>query len=218
MICLLSFLLLISSACAQLTFDQTEIEVTAKPEEDSLVVLFPYVNNTVNDLNISNIQSHCSCMDVKASSQQIAAGQKGLLRATLDIKNLLGSISKSAEIHLLGAEKPQYITVKATIPELVKIEPRSLQWSFTEPRVAKTLRITMNYDSPIHLLSVNSLNTAFTCERRTVEDGKVYEITVSPPQEQITAAVFGRLQIETDSKFARHKSKECFVLLRPKDR
>jgi hypothetical protein len=215
---LLSILLLVTTACAQLTFDKAEMEITAKPDEDSLVVEFPFVNNTANEQTISSIQSYCSCMEVKATSQKIAAGGKGVLRATLDIKNLHSIVSKTAEVHLAGSSKPQYITVKANIPELVTIEPRSLQWSFTEPRAAKTVRVTMKHDTPIQLLSVKSLNNAFTCEKRTVEEGKIYEITVTPPLEQITAAVFGRLQIETDSKYSRHKSKECFVLLRPKDR
>jgi Protein of unknown function (DUF1573) len=213
-----SILLLVSSACAQLTFDKAVIEVTAKPDEDSLVVDFPFVNNTANEQNISSVNSYCSCLEVKATSQKVAVGEKGVLRATLDIKNLHSTVSKTAEVHLAGSDKPQHITVKATIPELVNIEPRSLQWSFTEPRKAKTVRVTMNHDAPIQLLSAKSVNTAFTCEKRTVEEGKIYEITVTPPQEQITAAVFGRLQIETDCKYTRHKNKECFVLLRPKDR
>lgn len=215
---LLALLATATCAMAQLTFEKTEIEIIAKPDQESITVDFAFSNKTDQAIQIQDCKPQCSCLAAETTTMLVPVGGSGTIRATLDAKNLVGTVSKSVEIHYQGIEQAQLITIKAVLPEIIKPDTRTLQWTFEEARKAKTIRLTIDQAYPTKILTATPVNNTFTAELRTIEEKKSYEITVTPPLEQNTAAVLSIIKIQTDSPYQRHQNLECFVLIRPKDR
>jgi hypothetical protein len=70
----------------------------------------------------------------------------------------------------------------------------------------------MNETSPIRVTGVSSSSPAFKPELKTLEEGKSYELVVTPTTIQTPG--LGILRIETDSANAKHRFHQAFAVVR----
>jgi hypothetical protein len=101
---------------------------------------------------------------------------------------------------------------RITIPELVTIEPKTLAWTIGEDVKPKTATLTMHYSEPIKVVGVTLADKRFTHELKTIEEGKKYEIIVTP--ESSSGPALAVMHIETDCKLTRHRAQRLFLLVR----
>lgn len=204
-------------AFAGLKFDEPSKEVTAAPDAQKVEAEFTFTNTGTDTVVIDHQDAACTCIssEIKGAKMSYQPGESGVIRGAFDVTNFAGTVDKQIMLYLKGdpANRPSHIlTVKVKIPVLVEVEPKTLTWDLGGPATPKTATLTMNYSSPIHVKDVSGTNPAFTYEVKTIEEGKKYEVIVTPQAtSEVGLAVF---HIDTDCAIPRHRSQRVFGVIR----
>ena len=213
----LMFLAVLGVAQAGLVFPEKLKEVHAPPDAHLVTVDFAFTNQGDKPVTIQKYDAACSCIGAKIKGGKLTydPGEKGLIRTTFSLGNFSGVIDKSLQIWVEGdpKDKPSItLTVRVHIPELVKIEPKTLKWTVGEAPTPKSLTIKMNFEKPIKVLKINGSNENFTQKLETIEEGKEYRVVVTPVSTDTPG--IGVLRIETDCPIARHRIRQAFFVVR----
>lgn len=204
---------------AELTFDSKLKDVHAGHDDREVTCDFDFTNGTEKVQEIARYESTCSCMSVKVKGGKLRyeAGEKGTIRAIFDMGNFAGEVDKAVRIWLKDdpPEKPSItLTARVHIPVLVGIEPKTVRWEVdpkAEPET-KVIEIRMNHEEPIQVLSAECGNDKFGVELKALEEGKSYDLHVTP--KSVAAPALAVIQIRTDAKSSRHSSQRAFALVR----
>ncbi len=202
---------------AGLDFPQALKEIQAPADAKVVTAEFEFTNPTDKPVRIVKYDAACSCMAIKIKDSKLSygPGESGVLRADFAMGNFSGTVDKVVALWLDDdpADKPSVkLTVRVHIPVLVSLEPKTLKWEVNAAADAQTIRITMNHDSPIRVTAVNSSSPAFQHELKTIEDGKLYELSVKPLE--INSPALAILRIETDCSLAQHRLQQAFAVVR----
>lgn len=202
---------------AGLDFAQTLKEIHAPADVDKVTADFEFTNRSDKPVRVVKYDAACSCMAVTIRDGKLkyAPGESGLIRAVFEMGNFSGTVDKVVALWLDGdpADKPSVsLTVRVHIPVLVALEPKTLKWQLGGDASPQIIRITMNEISPIRVTGVTSSSPAFKPELKTLEEGKSYELVVTPTTIQTPG--LGILRIETDSTNAKHRLHQAFAVVR----
>lgn len=208
--------LVTSLAAAGLKFDETLIEVHAPIESKTVTRDFKFTNTSKADVVIREADAGCSCLAVKVSGGKLAygPGESGILRATFELGSFQGTVDKPINIWLKTDpdEKPSNtVTLRVHIPEIIKLSPRTLKWEMKSEPVTQVMEIEMDYEKPIHVESVTSSNPDFEAKLVTVEDGKRYQVEVTPKRTDVPSLAV--LRIETDLDIQKHRIQQFFAAI-----
>ncbi len=214
---ILILLMAAGPARAELVFPELLKEAHAPPDARTVTVDFPFSNKGDKPVVIKKYDAACSCIgaQIKGGKLTYAPGEKGLIRTTFGLGNFSGVIDKSLQLWVDGdaKDKPSFtLTVRVHIPELVKIEPKTLKWSVGEAPTPKSITIKMDFEKPIKILAVSGSNENFTQKLETVRDGEEYRLTVTPADTSTPG--IGVLRTETDCPIARHRIRQAFLIVR----
>lgn len=201
----------------KLTFEQERKPLEISPDATTVSADFAFKNETSQPVVIRKYKADCSCMavEVKGAKLRYEPGESGVVRANFDVSAISGTVEKNAMLWLDqdGEEKPSVrLTVDLQVNELIKIEPRALKWELNTKVDSQVIRFEISEGQAIKLGSVKASNPLFKHELKTLEEGKRYELTVSPSS--TAAAAYCQFTIETDSKFARYKTLQVFAVVR----
>lgn len=217
----ITLLLLISllsfASAAGLKFDELLKTLEVDPTETIVTSDFKFTNTTDKPVKIAKYDAACSCMSlkVKGGKLQYAPGETGVIRAVFDMGNFSGQVDKILQVWLDDdpESKPSVtLTVRVNIPVLVQIEPKTILWEIGAPAEPQTVKITMNYEQPIKVLSAELSSAAFTSTLKTIEEGKSYELEIVPASTERPA--LGIVRIETDCPIERHATQRTFAMVR----
>jgi hypothetical protein len=202
---------------AGLHFPETLKEVHAPADAKTVPAEFEFTNRSDKPVTVAKADPTCSCIAVKIKDGKLryAPGESGLIRAEFDMGNFSGTVDKVVAVWLEGdpADKPSVsLTVRVHIPVLVALEPKTLRWDLGGESGPKTIRIEMTHSSPIRVTGVNSSSSHFTQEIKTLEDGKRYELVVTPTE--TTSPGMAVLRIDTDCDIAKHRIQQAFAVVR----
>lgn len=208
------FLGMITPAAASLKFENTSAEITVKPGVDNAQVVFSFQNTGDEKIEIADYQTGCGCLKAKLKDDKTIyePGEKGEVIGDFDLRNLFGQVDKSIVLHLKDDEKgkPSFVlTTKITIPELLKVEPRTLNWTAGEEATPKSYKITVNQEEPLKITDVVTTNNIFIHELKTIKEGKEYEIIVTPTN--VSETHFGIIKITSDSDLQRFRRISAFA-------
>lgn len=204
-------------AAGSLTFEKTTVESELAFDATTADFDFKFKNEGTEAVVIENLKPSCDCLKLSIQGgMMIAPGKEGVIRATMDTAALTGIVDKPFAVFLKGdpAGKPsQVLTVHAKIPELVSIEPKAVTWDIGGDAAPKKVTVTMNHSSPIKIISVTGANAQFKQELKTIEEGKKYEITITPAA--VAAHATGVIRVVTDCTYPRHKAHSVFAVVKP---
>lgn len=202
---------------AGLTFEAPVQEVSAGLEQTELKVDFVFKNDSEESVAIARYEAACTCtsVTVKGGKLRYEPGESGVIRTVFDLGNFVGDTEKDVQMWLEG-DAPQQPSVvlkaKIHIPILVNLEPKTLRWEPNGPLDPKVIKVEINNEEPIHLTSVTSGNETFTTEMKTIEDGKSYEVVVTPTSTEKPA--LGIISLQTDCKIQRQANHRAFAMIR----
>ena len=213
---LLALVLTTAMARGGLNFPEILKEVQAPADAKSVTTDFEFSNDGDKPVKIRHYDAACSCMSVQAQGGKLdyAPGEKGLIRTVFELGNFSGEVQKMVAIWLEGDRDDQpsiRLTVNVHIPELVKLDPKTLRWTVGAPPAAQSFKIHILDDKPVKILNVTNTNDKFRQELVTVTEGKEYELKVTPVE--LTAPGIGIVRIETDCEIFRHKIQQGFVVV-----
>lgn len=202
---------------AGLDFPTTLKEINAPSDAKKVTADFEFTNRSSKTVKVARYDAACSCMAVgiKDGKLEFAPGESGLLRADFEMGNFSGTVDKTVSLWLDDdpPDKPSVtLTVRIHIPVLVTLEPKTVKWDVGGDAKPQTIRITMNHGEPIRVKGVTSSSQAFRFDLKTIEDGKLYELVVTP--EDISAPGLAIMRIETDCAIERHRLQQAFAVIR----
>lgn len=200
------------------TFEEKIVAVRVAPGTETIAIEFPFTNESDDTIEISNHATPCACLSASFKNDRkiYAPGDKGKLTAIFDLRNRYGLVEKSVVIWQKGdaPNKPSItLTAKITIPEVVSIAPRTLNWKVGAEPTPKIYTITVENDQPIRVTAIRSTNNLFASELKTIREGWEYELVVTPADTSKTS--FGILKITTDSVQPRYRMMSAFAAIRP---
>lgn len=201
--------LMLSPVCAELATDASIIELKPKPEDETVTTEFVFHNKGTKPVRVLKIDSACSCLSASLDKAEYQPGEKGVGKAEFKLSSFTGRHEKSVHVQTNDPEQTEWvISFIIEIPEIVKIEPKTLQWWLGDPTEAKTTRVTMNGDAPMKITNITSTREQVEFSWKEITPGKEYEVTVTP---RSTAEVMlGALKIETDSKIPKYQRQLSF--------
>lgn len=213
----LVLLLVCLPANAALEFETPAIKVDAGLNDKTIQRDFKFTNSGDKAVKITQADAGCSCLGVEVAGGKFsyAPGESGTLRATFEVGNFQGQVDKRINVWLEGdpEDKPSVsVAMSVHVPVIIKVEPKSLKWKMGDPAEPKMIDVTMDYEKPIHVTSVGTSNETFTAELITVEDGKRYQIKVSP-RKGTSAAGLNIIRIETDAEIEKHRIQQAFAVI-----
>ena len=210
--------LVTSLAAAPLTFEKPLIEVHAELDSKIVTEDFKFTNSGDSTIVIREADAGCSCLFVQVSGGKLsyAPGESGTLRAKFEVGSFQGAVDKQINIWLKGDpdEKPSNtVTLRVHIPQIIKITPRTIKWKVGSEPVMQVVEIDMDYEKAIHVTSVSSSNSDFETKLVTVEDGKKYQVEVTPKATGTPGLSI--LRIETDLEIKKHRIQQSFAAVSP---
>lgn len=175
------FLCISTVAQAQLAWEKTELELSPPPGADSAVATFKYENKGDKPIHISNVRTSCGCTTAALKKNDVAPGEKGEIVATLKTGDRVGLQQKTVTVETDDPKTPQTIlTLKATIVQLLELQPTFVTWQANEDPKPKTIVAKAGKGVTIKNLEVTSSTPDFTTK---VENGSTegeFRIIVAP--------------------------------------
>lgn len=200
-----------------LKFGEPTKEITVANDQKSATVDFPFKNESTDDVVIEKNASDCPCAAVGVKDSKLAykPGETGTVRIVFDLGKVPETADKLVSIYLKGDSEDHpsiKLTTRIVVPVVVQLEPRSVTWDVGGKPEPKTITVTMNDSEPVKILSLTSSDPNFTQKLKTIEEGKKYEVVITPAS--TTEPGMGVLQVETDSKSDNRRSHPVYMLVR----
>lgn len=207
---------------AEMVFERLVHEILVDPEEESVIGVFPFEVQGAA-VTIVDYEARCTCLEVRidptnpdrSTKLTWGVGEKGVVRARFDTTKFLGTVEKSVHLNVQGKKEPIVLTVRITVPELVKLEPTTLRWDLGAEATTQVIKITMTHENPIKIVSHASNNEgAFPYALKTIREGWEYELSVKPTSTAEAGISF--ISLRTDSTIGRFKRATAYAVTRPK--
>lgn len=200
-----------------LEFAETLKEIDAGADASIVTTEFHFTNKGDKPASITKSDPGCSCLKVEISGGKLkyAPGESGVVRTTFEMGNFSGTVDKMVALWIDddAADKPSTrLTVRVHIPVLVGLEPKTVKWELGAKADPQIIRIQMAEGAPIHVTGVTSSSDSFACELKTVEEGKKYDLIVTP--RTLDAPGMSVIRIETDCAVSRHRTQQAFAVMR----
>lgn len=201
---------------AGLEFAELINEVNAASDATSVTADFNFTNKGDKPVTIAKADPTCSCIKVQISEGKLtyAPGESGVIRTSFEVGNFSGSVDKVVALYI-DNDKPDHpsmqITVRVHIPVIVGMEPKTLKWELGGKAEPKTVQIRMAEGKLIHVVDVKSSSEAFSCELKTLEEGKKYDLVVTPKIMDVPS--ISVIRIQTDCEIVRYRVQQAFAVI-----
>jgi hypothetical protein len=173
--------LVAASTPAALVFEKTEVDL--KPEMGAAKVdaVFKYENKGTTPIHIKAVRPSCGCTTAALAKNDVAPGEKGEIIATFSIGDRTGVQVKTVTVETDDATAPQTVlTFKATIAQLLELQPTFVYWQANEPAQPKTIVAKAGKDTAVKKLEVTSSTGDFTAKVEAGSAPGEFKIQVQP--------------------------------------
>ena len=209
------------SLSAEMVFENKTVGVVVEPGQNLAMGLFPF-KIVGEDERIVKADAFCTCLTPqvplgsdRAPKLNWKVGEKGVIKGRFETKQFLGTVEKSIKIFLAGRDEPTILNFQVVIPELIKLTPSTLKWSKGGVADERVVRITINHDKPIKILSdMGNNDKIFPYQLKTIKEGWEYEIRLKPTSTEKPG--MGMISLRTDSPFPRFKRRVLYAVVQPK--
>ena len=189
----------LASGKNELSFKETVVPVKVAPDQDSITASFPFTNT-----------SGTPVAGAKDNKLTYAPGESGVISAVMKTGNFSGTVDKDMTVHANGSAYK--LVIRAQIPDIIRMEPRKLEWARGEAAAPKTIKITISKELPVNLTTVDLTGDAFDYEPVTVKKGREYKIIVTP--KSTASPAFNTIWVRTDSAVPRYKRQMGFLAIK----
>jgi hypothetical protein len=178
---------LIGSLCAgahaELKWEQTSIDLHPALGDKRAVAHFKYQNVGTTTVRFKSVKPSCGCTSVQKHGDQVAPGEAGEITASFHIGDRTGVQIKTVKIQTDdpdSARATTVLTMTATIPQLLEVQPTLVYWQSGEAPTPKIINVHLTKDFPVKSIKAISSNLAFQANVEKVGEGK-FQIEVRPP-------------------------------------
>jgi len=182
---------IVSTAHAELVWEQTQIELRPALGENTAVAHFKYQNKGDKPIAIKSVNSTCGCTAATAK-QSAAPGEKGEVTATFKIGDRTGVQQKAITVATDDSAHPSTtLTLKVVIPTLLELQPTLVYWQAGEAPKPKTILAKAGPGVSVKSLDVSSSNPNFATKVEPGSSVNEFRINIEPRETtQPSAATF----------------------------
>src|ERR1051326_6118303 len=163
-------LLFAASAPAALVFEKTELDLHPDLGATKVDAVFKYENKGDTPVHIKRVSPSCGCTTAALAKNDVAPGEKGEITATFNIGERTGVQIKTVTVETDDPKAPQQVlTFKATIAQILDLQPSFVYWQAGEEPQAKTIIAKAAKGTAVKKVDVTSSSEEFTAK---VEPGK----------------------------------------------
>ncbi len=209
-LCIAAAALFVITSHAEMVLDGKVVDIKPKPEDETVNALFTFTNKSTKSVKITGIESKCSCVSATLDASSYAANVKGVGTAEFKVGSFVGKHEKFIVVSTDDPEQPEWvITFVLDVPEVIQIEPRTLQWWLGDAADEKSMTVKMLGKDPMKITNVSSTKANVKFTWKEITPGREYRVSVKPDS---TAEVsLGALKVETDSKIPKYQRQLAFV-------
>ncbi|MES2921889.1 MAG: DUF1573 domain-containing protein [Verrucomicrobiota bacterium] len=205
------------SQAAGLEFTELFKDINAAADAATITTDFNFTNKSDKPVTITKAEPSCPCLKAEISGGKLkyAPNESGVIRITFEMGNLAGLVVKDLPIYVDHdpPDKPSILlTVRVHIPVLVALEPKTVKWNLGGKPDPQTIQIRMAEGKPIHVKSVKSSSPEFSCELKALEEGRKFDLIVTPLK--MNAPEVSIFRIETDCGISKHRIQQAFAVVR----
>ncbi|MDF1861876.1 MAG: DUF420 domain-containing protein [Verrucomicrobiales bacterium] len=179
-------------------FQAIEAEAGQKIVESTFTVR----NKGENPVEITKLSSTCECLSVTIDANPIPPGETATVLGVFDTEKLHGKSERNITVVTEQRERPVLLTTRIETKEIYKIDNPMTNWEVGEKAGAKVVEFRVLRDKPIRILSVESKRKEMQCELIVVEEGRAYDIKLTP--ESTENSLLGIARIETDCEIEQY--------------
>ena len=173
-----------------MVFEKTEVDLKPDLGAAQAVAVFKYENKGETPVHIKAVRPSCGCTTAALAKNDVAPGEKGEITATFNIGDRTGVQTKTVTVDTDDAKVPQTVlTFKATIAQLLDLQPTFVFWQANEPAQPKTIIAKVAKEVTVKKMDVVSSSGDFTAK---VEPGKTageFKIQVQPKDTSLNKIV-----------------------------
>jgi len=181
-ICALS-LSLCGAAYGELKWEQTAIDLHPALGDKRAVAHFKYQNIGATPVRLKSVKPSCGCTSVQTHADHVAPGETGEITASFHIGDRTGVQIKTVKVQTDDSDSARattVLTLKATIPRLLEVQPTFVHWESGEAPTPRIITVMLTKDFPVKSIKVISSNLAFQANVEKVGEGK-FQIEIQPP-------------------------------------
>jgi hypothetical protein len=194
---------------AELVLDVPVIEVRPRPEDETVEIAFHFTNRGDKPVRVLGLDSACSCLSASLDKAVYQPGEKGAGRAEFKVSSFVGEHEKTLHVQTDAPAQAEWVVpFRLFVPEIIRIEPKTLQWWVGEDPQCQSTRVTMTGDDPIRITDITSTRENVEFSWREIRPGREYEVSVRP--KSTDEVMLGALRIETDSQIPKYRRQMAF--------
>ena len=174
-------LLVAASAPAALVFEKTELDLHPDLGASKVDAVFKYENKGDAPVHIKAVKPSCGCTTAALAKNEVAPGEKGEITATFNIGDRTGVQVKTVTVETDDPKAPQTVlTFKATIAQLLDLQPTFVFWQANEAPQPKTIMAKVAKGATVKKVEVVSSSGDFTAKVEPGPTAGEFKIQVQP--------------------------------------
>ena len=188
-------------AClASLQWETTDLQLKARPWQESMTLTFPYHNTGDQQVRILSVDPSCSCVSAGPEKAVCAPGESGAIRVELSLAGYIGRVRRSLAVTTDDpAGKFAELTLSVDIPEVVTIIPRFLFWRVGDQPDAKSAEIVVTEPATTTVGEIECDNPRFRAQLTPGPAGR-YRLVVNPVDTQQPADATIRVAVSIEGR------------------
>ncbi len=207
----LFFLMVSSLASAGLVFPDNRIQLKSTVSEDVIVAKYPFTNTSKETVTVVKMESSCGCTVPELEKKVYAPGESGVVVARFSVGDRQGEQRKTITVQTNENNYP--LTLLVTLPERMQAVPRLVIFrpADLEP---KSIDLKFMADTPIEVVSVESLEPKFSVETEIKEAGTHFVVKVTATDD-LKETVRGNIRVRTKGASGREYTDMLYARFAP---
>ncbi|MFL6514147.1 MAG: DUF1573 domain-containing protein [Chthoniobacterales bacterium] len=174
---------LCAAAYGELKWEQTTADLHPALGDKRAIAHFRYQNVGTTTVRLKSVKPSCGCTSVQTHADHVAPGETGEITASFHIGDRTGIQIKTVKVQTDDSDSASattVLTLKATIPQLLEVQPTFVHWESGEAPKPKIITVMLTKDFPVKSIKAISSNLAFQANVKKVGEGK-FQIEIQPP-------------------------------------
>ncbi|HEY1770523.1 MAG TPA: DUF1573 domain-containing protein [Chthoniobacterales bacterium] len=173
--------LLAGGASAALVWENPSVDLHPAVTDQTAVAHFKYKNTGKKSVKITGVHPSCGCTTAALSKDVVGPGESGEIVATFHIGDRTGLQNKIISVTTDAPDaKATELSLHATIPVVLNVNPYFLYWRKIDPLNPKTITAKIGGDYPVTSLQITCTDKDVNTQWKYLPDQKAFEIIVTP--------------------------------------
>jgi len=189
-----------ASAFAQVDVSSDSANFGQVNQGESVSVKFQIRNSGTKPLTITGLEFSMPDMNARVK-QEIDAGSSAEILINWDTSRLRGEVKGQAVLTINDPQTPEIVlTLRGKVVPSIEILPRPAVYisQFSGEGKSASLRIRNNRQRRLNLVRLESMGKHFQAKYKELEEGKLFEITITIPAETPIGRYRESLLVHTD--------------------